>query len=63
MIAIAANLQGNQRIQVRDLPAMNLVTAVMHRGPYSKLNQAYGAIVKWIEENDYQIAGYNREVY
>ncbi|MEL7314750.1 MAG: GyrI-like domain-containing protein [Cyanobacteria bacterium J06559_3] len=63
MMAIPQSLQGNQRIQVRDLPALDLVASVIHRGPYSKLNQAYGAIVKWIEDNDYQIVGYNREVY
>ncbi|NER82059.1 MAG: MerR family transcriptional regulator [Leptolyngbya sp. SIO1D8] len=63
MIAIPQNLPGTQRIQVQDLPALDLVAAVIHRGSYNTLNQAYGAIVKWIEDNGYQIAGYNREIY
>ena len=63
MIAVPQTLQGNQRIQVRNLPALDLVASVIHRGSYRTLNQAYGAIVKWIEENGYQIVDYNREVY
>ena len=63
LIAIPQTLQGNPRIQIRDLSALDLVASVIHRGSYTTLNQAYGAIVKWIEDNDYQIVGYNRELY
>lgn len=63
MITVPETLTGNHRIQVRDLPALEMVAAVVHRGAYRTLNQAYGAIAKWIEESDYQIVGPNREVY
>ena len=63
IIAVPKTLSGTQRIQVRDLPALELVASIIHRGTYSTLNQAYGAITQWIEDNPYQIIGANREVY
>ncbi len=37
--------------------------SVMHKGPYSKLCDAYAFSLKWIEENGYKINGYAREQY
>lgn len=37
--------------------------AVMHKGPYSTLPQAYAYAFKWIEENGYTVAGSPRENY
>ncbi|MCP6760931.1 MAG: GyrI-like domain-containing protein [Fischerella sp. CENA71] len=34
-----------------------------HHGSYNTINQAYAALVSWIEANGYQIIGPNREVY
>lgn len=34
-----------------------------HLGAYENLNETYGAIVKWIEENGYRIAGQPYEKY
>ncbi len=34
-----------------------------HSGSIEKLPEAYQAILKWIEENGYQVAGPTREVY
>ncbi|MEO1348495.1 MAG: MerR family transcriptional regulator [Cyanobacteria bacterium J06635_15] len=63
IVVVPKALKGNARVQVSDLPALDLVASVIHRGAYSNLNQAYGAIVKWIEEHGYQIVGANRELY
>lgn len=35
----------------------------MHKGPYSKLCDAYAFALEWIEENGVQISGYAREQY
>ena len=35
----------------------------IHRGGYSTLSEAYGAIVSWIMENGYEIAGAPFERY
>ena len=37
--------------------------ALTHYGAYSGLPQAYGAIVKWIADNGYEIAGAPYEIY
>ena len=51
------------RVKIRELPGIE-VAALIHRGPYATLSTAYEALVKWIEENGYQIAGSPyREIY
>ena len=37
--------------------------SVMHKGPYSKLGEAYAYIFKWIEENGYTASDNPRESY
>lgn len=44
------------------LPA-SLVAHTVHKGKYSLLNEAYAALVKWIEENGYEIVGAPYEIY
>ncbi len=39
------------------------VAATLHKGPYDKIGTVYGALVGWIMENGYQIAGPPEEVY
>ncbi len=63
IIAAPTSVTASDNIQVKDLPALDLVAAVIHRGPYTTLNQPYAAIIQWIEDNPYQIIGANREVY
>ena len=50
------------RVQARDLPGAE-VAAVIHHGTFTTINQAYEAVLKWIEENGYQINGPCREIY
>ncbi len=51
------------RVKIRELPGTE-VAALIHRGPYATLSTAYEALVKWIEENGYRIAGSPyREIY
>lgn len=63
ILAVPHDITGSERLQVKDLPAMELVAAVIHQGPYTTLNQPYAAITQWLEESDYQVCGPNREVY
>lgn len=63
IMAVPKGITGNERLQIKDLPAMALVAAVIHRGPYSTLNQPYGAIVQWLDSSDYEVCGPNREIY
>lgn len=46
-----------------DQLSAGLVAHTIHKGAYSLLNEAYGALVKWIEENGYEIVGAPYEIY
>lgn len=50
------------RVQVYDLPAEEMASLV-HHGPFNTLNQAYQALFKWLEQNNYRICGPEREIY
>ena len=63
IMIVSETVSGTDRIQIKALPALAQVAAVIHRGSYSTLNQAYGAITHWIEESGYQVTGPNREIY
>jgi effector-binding domain-containing protein len=39
------------------------VAVTVHKGPYHGLIAAYGALMRWIEDNGYKIAGPERELY
>jgi len=49
-------------IKFKRIPALTAL-AVMHRGPYAGLKDAYAFAFKWIEENGYTMAGNPRESY
>jgi effector-binding domain-containing protein len=39
------------------------VASTMHKGAYDEVGETYGALVPWIMENGYEIAGPSEEVY
>ncbi len=49
-------------VKVYDLPGATMASLV-HNGAYNRLNQAYEALLKWIEANGYRIVGPVRELY
>lgn len=51
---------GNMTVQ--ELPG-GTVAVTIHHGPLNTLGDAYGALLKWIEENGYRITGPEREIY
>lgn len=53
----------NERVTVRELPGAELMACVVHQGSYETLNEAYTALLEWVEANDYRIVGPDREVY
>ena len=62
-VPISGIVPANQRITVYQLPAIDQMASLIHKGPYEKLGQAYQALMSWIGANGYQIAGPNREIY
>lgn len=49
-------------ITFKEAPAITALS-VMHKGPYSKLREAYAFALKWIEDNGYQTTDLARESY
>lgn len=62
-LGVIGALPPSDRVQVYDLPALPHAVSVIHRGPYSTIESAYAAAMKWIEVNHYALAGPVREVY
>lgn len=62
--AQAVNQAGveNERIKFRELKPIQAV-CTYHKGNYDKLGEAYSYLMKWIEENKYEIIGNFRECY
>jgi DNA-binding transcriptional MerR regulator len=53
----------NENIRVRQLPRLSNLACVVHVGEYSEIDQAYNALLAWIEANNYRMTGPIREVY
>ena len=60
----AVNEKGieNNNIKFEQLKPVE-AACVYHKGTYNKLNEAYGFLIKWIEENGYEITEAIRERY
>lgn len=60
---IIGDLSDTDRIKVKFLEGVKEMACVVHKGSFQTLHMAYSAISKWIEENDYEIIGSQRELY
>jgi effector-binding domain-containing protein len=49
-------------ISIVDLPGVR-VAAVIHRAPMDNIAADYEALVRWIEDHGYQLAGRSRKLY
>ena len=47
---------------IRKLAAVQ-VAATIHKGPYDDVGDTYGALMGWVAENGYEVAGPPEEVY
>ncbi|PMB43753.1 MerR family transcriptional regulator [Fischerella thermalis CCMEE 5330] len=63
VISIEKDISNTERIRIYELPRFEKMACLVHHRSYNTLNQAYAALVSWIEGNGYQIIGPNREVY
>lgn len=59
---IEADCAASGQMKVQELPGGTLAVTV-HHGPFTTLGNAYGALLKWIEDNGYRITGPEREIY
>ncbi len=60
---VAEVLKTSDPIKSYLLPGVEAVASTIHHGPFVTIGDAYKALIKWIEENGYQICGPCREIY
>lgn len=53
----------SRRVKSYTLPEVKQMACVIHHGSYDTLVQPFNALLQWIETNNYQVAGSNREIY
>ncbi|MBN2149766.1 MAG: MerR family transcriptional regulator [Anaerolineales bacterium] len=51
------------RMKSYTLPGVELAACTVHHGPFVTLPQAYETLIRWIDDNGYQIDGPGREIY
>ena len=56
-------LPEDKRVRQSELPAVENMAATVHHGSFDTIGGAYAALLGWIEENGYRVAGPNREIY
>ena len=61
-IPISGKVKGHAEVKDKELEK-GAFACITHSGPMEKLPEAYQAILKWIEENGYRVAGAGREVH
>jgi len=59
---INVELAPAKRIKVHSLPGFDTMACVVHAGAFATIGEAYDAIMKWVDENKYQIVGPCREI-
>jgi hypothetical protein len=60
-IEIAVSIK--ERDKATKIINKSLCVTTIHKGPYSNLTEGYGALVKWIKENGYEIVAPPFEIY
>ena len=61
-LPISGKIKGEGEVKEKEL-ATGAFACISHSGPIEKLPEAYKAVLKWVEENGYRIAGPGREVH
>ncbi|MEO1431355.1 MAG: MerR family transcriptional regulator [Cyanobacteria bacterium J06633_8] len=63
VISLENEITANERIKFYELPAVEKMACLVHKGSYNSITQAYNALLYWIETNSYKVTASNREVY
>ncbi len=53
----------NERLKIYELPGIEKAACAVHHGSYNTINQAYTAVLAWIESNGYKPICPSREFY
>jgi effector-binding domain-containing protein len=52
----------HDRVQIQTLPGMDMAS-LLYTGAYDDFTSVYQVLMGWIQQNRYQVAGPNREIY
>jgi effector-binding domain-containing protein len=63
VVPLTSAIPATEQIQVYELPGCEAMACLIHNGSYERLAQTFGALLQWIELNNYVIAGPTREVF
>ena len=63
VVPIGKKISGSDRVKVYELPGLEQAACTVYKGAYEGINEAYNALMAWIESNGYQITGPDRELY
>ena len=61
--AVTEMKEDSEMITFKTIEKVEMAACALHKGPYEDFPKAYGAILAWMEENGFEIAGYPRESY
>ena len=61
-VPIAGQISGGEEVYARELEG-GTMAMTLHKGPYERISPAYHALMSWIPDNGYEIAGPPRETY
>jgi effector-binding domain-containing protein len=53
----------SEQVRVYELPRVEEMACAIHRGRFEMIDNAYGAVMAWVEEHGYRLAGPMRDVY
>ena len=56
-------VKASQRVQLHELPGVETMACVLHRGDYTHLREAYSALLSWVDASGYQMDGPNRDIF
>ncbi len=61
--AVREVYENSEMVQYKIISKVKTAACVLHKGPYSKIREAYIFIFTWIMENGYEVDGNPRESY
>lgn len=61
--AVTEMKENSEMITFKTMERVEMAACTLHKGPYEEFPKAYSAIITWMEENGFEIAGFPRESY
>jgi DNA-binding transcriptional MerR regulator/effector-binding domain-containing protein len=61
--AVVTSGKDQEGMVFKTIPEVPKAACLIHKGPYSTLGKSYAILVRWIEENGYELADNMRESY